>query len=458
MSAMRQASFPMLAPAFTPVPSGLIQRKCACSDHTPAGGECESCKQRALSLQRKTAARSEDADVPPIVRDVLRAPGQLLEPSTLAFFEPRFGHDFSQVRLHTDSRAAESARAVSASAYTVGHHIAFASGRHAPGTTSGVELLAHELAHVVQQKGVSPTDHLVVSPADDHAEREADTVASRIAAGGEGVGTLSPATGLRRKVVVDKPKDPIPRPGGKGVVQTNAQTIKDYLATLCGAGAPTVDSGTGAVDIGSSFCTRPQATVWGLNMPWTTASPAEQSKTPAGCGCICDLVKTAHLWTIRVDDSSWPHTVFDDDAAAIGKKPGGSGGMVFAPSPNSPKLWGAGTASGKELNIDPWLVLGHELCGHGWLGNFGKHGPDEAAPRGEGGHQETVARENQLRQEHGIELRGTFKQPNCGESFWRDKSAPGTVNWSSYRAVCQAWRTRYNAANGTTYKITDTIP
>ena len=51
--------------------------------------------------------------------------------------------------------------------------------------------------------------------------------------------------------------------------------------------------------------------------------------------------------------------------------------------------------SGTALNIDPWLVLGHELCGHAWLGNAGKHGPDEAAARGEGGHQETVARENE---------------------------------------------------------------
>ncbi len=441
-----------------PVQGALLQRKCACGATNVGGGECEECKTKRLGLQRKGEGRNGMQDIPQIVHDVLGSPGQPLDSETRAFFEPRFGHDFSRVRLHTDTRAAESARAVNASAYTVGRHVAFGAGQHVPGTRSGVELLAHELAHVVQQEGASPADHVVVSPADDSAEREADVVASRVAAGGTAAGTLSRASGLRRKVVVDKPKNPIPRPGGKGVVQTNAQTIKDYFATLCSAGAPTVNSGTGEVGIGSSFCTRPQATLWGFKMPWSAASPAEQSKTPAGCGCICDLVNSAHLWTIRVDDGSWPHTVFDDDAAANGKKPGGTGGMVFAPSPNSPKLWGAATASGKELNIDPWLVLGHELCGHGWLGNFGKHGPDEVAPRGEGGHQETVARENLLRQEHGIELRGTFKQPNCGESFWRDKSAPGTVNWSSFHAVCQSWRTRYNTANGTTYKITDTIP
>ncbi|HEU4596490.1 MAG TPA: hypothetical protein VFS10_15245, partial [Pyrinomonadaceae bacterium] len=116
------------------------------------------------------------------------------------------------------------------------------------------------------------------------------------------------------------------------------------------------------------------------------------------------------------------------------------------------------TASGKALDIDPWLVLGHELCGHGWLGDSGQHGPDETARRGEGGHQATVARENALRSEHGIELRGTFKQPHCGESFWRDKATGGPVNWSSYHAVCEQWRKKYNKKHKTKYTIADTIP
>jgi hypothetical protein len=103
-------------------------------------------------------------------------------------------------------------------------------------------------------------------------------------------------------------------------------------------------------------------------------------------------------------------------------------------------------------------VLGHELCGHGWLGNSGMAGGDHVQPRGQGGHQETVERENLLRKEHGIELRGTFKQPDCGESYWRDKAAPGTVNWSSFHSVCEAWRKDYNTKNGTSYKIGDTIP
>jgi hypothetical protein len=86
------------------------------------------------------------------------------------------------------------------------------------------------------------------------------------------------------------------------------------------------------------------------------------------------------------------------------------------------------------------------------------HGPDHSAARGEGGHQETVRRENLIRAEHGIELRGGFKDPNCGESYWRSKAKPGKVNWSSYRDICIKWREAYNKKNKTAYKITDTIP
>ena len=67
--------------------------------------------------------------------------------------EQRFGHDFGQVRVHTDARATQSAQAVSANAYTVGHNVVFGVGRFAPGTHEGRRLIAHELTHVVQQSG-----------------------------------------------------------------------------------------------------------------------------------------------------------------------------------------------------------------------------------------------------------------------------------------------------------------
>ncbi len=92
-------------------------------------------------------------DAPPIVFDVLSSSGQPLDQATRTFFEPRFGHDFSQVRVHTDARAVESAERLNALAYTVGPHIAFGSDQLAAGTSEGRFLLAHELAHVVQQEG-----------------------------------------------------------------------------------------------------------------------------------------------------------------------------------------------------------------------------------------------------------------------------------------------------------------
>jgi hypothetical protein len=93
---------------------------------------------------------------PSIVNNVLRSTGQPLDPPARAWMEPRFGHDFSRVRIHTDDRSAESARAVNAQAYTVGQDVIFGAGNYAPATGAGRRLLAHELAHVIQQGGAMP--------------------------------------------------------------------------------------------------------------------------------------------------------------------------------------------------------------------------------------------------------------------------------------------------------------
>src|SRR2546425_5290586 len=133
----------------------MLQRKCSCVGTAESAGECAECKvKREAALQRSVgnqvappAARS----VPPIVYDVLSSPGQPLDAGTRAFMEPRFRQDFSQVRVHTDAKAAESARAVNALAYTIGRDVVFGAGQYAPGTDEGRKLLAHELTHVVQQ-------------------------------------------------------------------------------------------------------------------------------------------------------------------------------------------------------------------------------------------------------------------------------------------------------------------
>jgi hypothetical protein len=91
---------------------------------------------------------------PPVVHDVLRSQGQSLDTRARTFLEPRFGRDFSDVRVHTDGRAEESAASVGARAYTFGNHLAFGKGQYAPHTQDGQRLLAHELTHVVQQQNV----------------------------------------------------------------------------------------------------------------------------------------------------------------------------------------------------------------------------------------------------------------------------------------------------------------
>ncbi|MCP4693984.1 MAG: DUF4157 domain-containing protein [Desulfobacterales bacterium] len=82
----------------------------------------------------------------------LKGGGRPLPRSERAFFEPRLGHDFSRVRVHTDPGAAESAGRLNARAFTAGRSIAFGDGQYAPGTPAGRRLLAHELTHVIQQR------------------------------------------------------------------------------------------------------------------------------------------------------------------------------------------------------------------------------------------------------------------------------------------------------------------
>ncbi|CAG9170143.1 hypothetical protein LMG23992_01481 [Cupriavidus laharis] len=103
------------------------------------------------ALQRLPAATPNTAQAPAGIRQVLDTPGIPLDARTRTFFEPRFGRDFSSVRVHADDVADRSASALGAQAYTVGHHVVFARGRFAPADTAGRHLLAHELAHVMQQ-------------------------------------------------------------------------------------------------------------------------------------------------------------------------------------------------------------------------------------------------------------------------------------------------------------------
>jgi hypothetical protein len=129
-----------------------LQRVCSC------GGGCPKCqtnqtsqKHERLQTSRVGSSGGGETAVAPIVHEVLRSPGQPMDPASRAFMEPRFGHDFSRVRVHAGELAAESADQIQARAYTVGQHVVFGEGQYAPNTPPGLELIAHELTHVLQQ-------------------------------------------------------------------------------------------------------------------------------------------------------------------------------------------------------------------------------------------------------------------------------------------------------------------
>jgi hypothetical protein len=172
----------------------LVQRKCACGGKTSSlTGECEGCGKKKLGLQTKPRVNEpgdvyeQEADrvaaqvlatpslahvssappriqrvtgaaigqthaAPASVDRVLASPGSPLEPALRQDMEQRFGHDFSEVRIHCNGPAEQSAREIDANAYTVGRRIVFGAGRFAPGTHQGRRLIAHELTHTLQQR------------------------------------------------------------------------------------------------------------------------------------------------------------------------------------------------------------------------------------------------------------------------------------------------------------------
>ena len=136
------------------MPESKVQRQCAAC--ASGGQSCPACEDEAPVAVSRKAEGAVAGEAPTSVHSTLRSSGQPLASSTRAFFEPRFGQDLSQVRVHTDPEAQQSAREVNALAYTVGSHVVFDAGRYAPHSPDGKRLLGHELTHVVQQTGSLP--------------------------------------------------------------------------------------------------------------------------------------------------------------------------------------------------------------------------------------------------------------------------------------------------------------
>lgn len=164
----------MRMPDVSEVRDTRIQRKCPKCLKERSGLPGKDKKEEKLQAKEISSKIPEIA--PQIESNInsLKGGGQPLAESTRAFFEQRFGQDFSQVRVHTDAKAAESAQAVNAKAYTVGNNMVFGKGEYEPEATVGRRLLAHELTHVVQQVSRSDTSHKSLGPsnqADEHVVR-----------------------------------------------------------------------------------------------------------------------------------------------------------------------------------------------------------------------------------------------------------------------------------------------
>ena len=143
----------MAEPTQAPRAAKSVQLNCAC------GGTCEDCKAQhaskneILHTEPVNAGATNPALSPPIVHQVLNSPGEPLNAATRSFMEPRFGHDFSRVRVHVDAAAGESARAIHALAYAAGNQVVFDSRAYRR-THEGKEVLTHELTHTLQQKDI----------------------------------------------------------------------------------------------------------------------------------------------------------------------------------------------------------------------------------------------------------------------------------------------------------------
>jgi proteasome lid subunit RPN8/RPN11 len=161
---------------------GLAGRRCACGGHAGVDGECAQCRAKRLARQR--------------------AAGRPLEQSTRRNMEARFGRDLGAVRIHTGSEAAASAQALGAAAYTLGQTIVFNANRYAPQTPSGRRLIAHEVAHVIQQERGGP-------PASTAHEQEAARAGALAVGHDRGrVEVLRGAHGVQRQPLASSDTEP----------------------------------------------------------------------------------------------------------------------------------------------------------------------------------------------------------------------------------------------------------
>lgn len=218
--AVSQSISQLLQAESTLAPTGgaLIQRQCAaCAASAAAGGgKCAKCQEEEQTLQRKVTggAPALAAHIPASVQTALQASGgQPLDGKTRAFMETRFGQNLDHVRVHTDANAVQAAADLDANAFTVGNAIWFGNRQYQPEAPAGLHLLAHELAHTIQQRGQTPgvQTALRIGATNDPLETMADRAADAVLGQGQlpGLGASTPVIRRKPKVspVAGKPEE-----------------------------------------------------------------------------------------------------------------------------------------------------------------------------------------------------------------------------------------------------------
>jgi len=366
-------------------------------------------KTRKIKLKAKSPAKKNNCFFIPIIQNAdqvkknidpaVASSAFILPTETKKFFEPKFNYSFNNVKIHTGSAAAKSAENLNAEAYSYNDHIVFNEGNYKPGTKEGNKLLAHELSHVA------------------HAGSKPSVV--------------------HRKMKLPSHDKPAFNSPDQQTLQSDI--ILKYFNQLCADAKVSIVGGE--VVLPADFCTKAEPDAGEPN----PLSKAGLSKTPTSCTCLCDLDASSKEVTIQVDDNNAGLTAFTN-APGEEALDAPRGAIVTVPSPIGKKTTQM-MKSGKKETFEPFIVFGHELCGHGWMAIKGELAKDDNAERGRGGHQETVERENMMRREHGLTERNTFREPFCGE-----------VDDSDYQKECKIWRDEYNKLNATKFTLADTIP
>jgi flagellar motor protein MotB len=374
-------------------------------------GTCAECRAATPANPAAQRGALDSTTAPAIARQARQAPGRALDAATRRSMELRFGHDFGKVRIHTDADAGEAAQSMASHAYTVGDDIFFAPDTFEPQSRAGLDLLAHELAHVVQQEGSDSLggDEHVATAASRH-EKAADDSAREVAAGRH-VPLLDKTTpSVQRRLLVDAGASLLDASGTPLRRLVDADPAADLsaferldmmdrvIASLCPSF--TVDKGAAAGPVGSGEVVAKGAAS-------LAPGPLAATGNATGCCCLNILVNGSDTWTIHVSQLVSPSTRFT-----------GAGGEIVLPSERTPLESGSYTARGVPAFQGLVPTAGHELCGRAALHQINAH-PSTGNRLTSDEHDPTVRIENPIASEQSVpggNLRGLAGSgPHRGE-------------------------------------------